>query len=144
MKILRKIKIAVPSELASLDRVLLQFDRVYQNSISERDWLQCQLALVEGFTNAVRHAHKNLPAEVPIEIEVILTEQSLEIRIWDWGEAFDLKGFISKILGNRKNWLNRARGITILNEIADRLDYYRTSQGKNCLLIVKQLSRQEV
>jgi serine/threonine-protein kinase RsbW len=140
LKVLRKIKIEVKSELSSLDRVLLEFDRVYQNSISERDWLQCQLALAEGFTNAVRHAHKNLSADVPIEIEVTLTEATLEIRIWDRGKAFDLKGFISKLLGDRRNWLDRARGITILNKIADRLDYYRTSQGKNCLLIVKKLS----
>jgi serine/threonine-protein kinase RsbW len=143
LKVLPKIKIEVPSELTSLNRVLLQFDRVYQHSLSERDWLQCQLALAEGFTNAVRHAHKNLSSEVPIEIEITLTERTLEIRIWDRGGAFDLKGFISKILGDRKNWLNRARGITIINRIADRLDYYRTSQGKNCLLIVKQLSSKD-
>ena len=58
MKIPTKINIQVPSDLKALDQVLFQFNKIYQASIPQKDWLQCQLALVEGFTNAVRHAHQ--------------------------------------------------------------------------------------
>ena len=52
---------------------------------------QCKLAVVEGFTNAVRHAHKNLPRETPIELEITVFNERLEIKIWDGGEPFDFQ-----------------------------------------------------
>ena len=140
MKVLQSIKIQVPSDLKVLDQVLVQFNEIYQNSIPLRDWLQCRLALVEGFTNAVRHAHKNLPSEIPIRIEVLLKETAMEIRIWDYGSAFDLHGFIRENSEKNTDWLASGRGIPILNKISNRLDYYRTEQEQNCLLIVKEFA----
>lgn len=142
MKVLRSIEIEVPSDLKALDQVLVQFNEIYQNSIPLRDWLQCRLALAEGFTNAVRHAHKNLPPEIPIRIEVLLKETAMEIRIWDYGSAFDLHGFITENSQKHANWLASGRGIPILNKISNRLDYYRTEQQQNCLLIVKEFANQ--
>jgi serine/threonine-protein kinase RsbW len=45
----------------------------------------------EAFTNAVRHAHKNLPRETPFELEITVFNERLEIKIWDWGEPFDFQ-----------------------------------------------------
>jgi serine/threonine-protein kinase RsbW len=45
----------------------------------------------EAFTNAVRHAHKNLPRETRIDLEITVFNARLEIKIWDWGELFDLQ-----------------------------------------------------
>ena len=142
MKVLRKIQIEVASELNALDRVLLQSNQIYQDSIYERDWLECRLALAEGFTNAVRHAHKHLSKDIPIKIEILLTEKTIEIRIWDWGAAFDLQGFIARKSQQTNYWLASGRGIPILLKIADYLDYFRTEKEQNCLLIVKNLSNQ--
>jgi len=47
--------------------------------------------VIEGFTNAVRHAHKNLPLETPIELEVMVLNEHLEVKILDWGEPFDIQ-----------------------------------------------------
>lgn len=127
----------VPSDLQALDRLLLQFNQIYRDFVPYGDWLQCRLALAEGFTNAVRHAHKNLPQDVPIAIEVTLKQDAMEIRIWDYGEAFDLQGFIAETSEKHHDWLSSGRGIPLLNKIADRLDYYRTEEQQNCLLIVK-------
>ncbi|MEG4086414.1 ATP-binding protein [Microcoleus sp. POL10_C6] len=52
---------------------------------------QCKLATIEGFTNAVRHAHKNLPLETPINLEITVFNERLEVNIWDMGEPFDLQ-----------------------------------------------------
>ncbi|MEG3936651.1 ATP-binding protein [Microcoleus sp. S36b_A3] len=52
---------------------------------------QCKLATIEGFTNAVRHAHKNLPLETPINLEITVFSERLEVKIWDMGEPFDLQ-----------------------------------------------------
>ena len=96
LKVLRSIKIEVESDLKALDEVLSQFNTIYHDSIPIRDWLQCRLALAEGFTNAVRHAHKNLPRNTPIRIEVLLNQTTMEIAIRDRGPAFDLHGFIAE------------------------------------------------
>ena len=140
MRILYSIKIEAPSDLKALDQVLFQFNQIYQNFIPLRDWLQCRLALAEGFTNAVRHAHKNLPPEIPIKIEVLLKETAMEIKIWDHGSAFDLHGFIAETSKKHADWLGSGRGIPILNKISSRLDYFRTEQQQNCLLIVKEFA----
>ena len=140
LKVIRSIKIEVPSDLEALNLVLVQFDVIYQDFISLRDWLQCRLALAEGFTNAVRHAHHNLPPTVPIRINVLLKETAMEIEIWDYGAAFDLKSFIAETSQKHDGWLASGRGIPLLNKISDRLDYYRTEQQQNCLSIVKKFA----
>lgn len=68
MEVLRSIEIQVPRDLQALEQVLLQFNQIYQDFIPLRDWLQCRLAFAEGFTNAVRHTHKNLPSNISIRI----------------------------------------------------------------------------
>jgi len=144
LKVLRTIDIEVPGNLQELDLLLLRFNQIYQDFIPCRDWLQCRLALAEGFTNAVRHAHKNIPQEIPIVIEVLLRQNSLEIRIWDYGSAFDLKGFIAESSLKHNGWLTSGRGIPLLNKIADILDYQRTDTQKNCLLIIKEFKSYRV
>ena len=141
MKVLRSIKIEVPSDLKALDEVLFRFNAIYQDSIPIKDWLQCRLALAEGFTNAVRHAHKNLPRDIPVRIEVLLNQTTMEIKIWDRGSAFDLHGFIAETSKKNADWLASGRGIPILNKISDRLNYYRTEQQQNCLVIVKEFTK---
>ncbi len=133
-----KTNINVPSDLRALDHVLLQFNKVYRDYISQQDWLQCQLALVEGFTNAVRHAHKNLPSQTPISIDVKLTHKQMEIRIWDRGKFFDLQKFIHRMSNENNQWLGSGRGISIMVKIADRLEYNRSYDNRNCLLIIKK------
>ena len=140
LKVLRSIKIEAPSDLKALDQVLFQFNQIHQSFIPLRDWLQCRLALAEGFTNAVRHAHKNLPPEITIRIEVILKETAIEIKIWDHGSAFDLHSFIAETSEKYDGWLKSGRGIPILNKISNRLDYYRTEKQENCLLIIKEFT----
>ncbi len=140
LKVLQKIQIEVTSTLNALDRILLQFEQIYQDFISQQDWLQCRLAMAEGFTNAVRHAHKNLPEETIVKIEILLTKAYIEILIWDWGEAFDLHNFIAQTSQKHHNWLNSGRGIPLLVKISDRLEYHRLG-SRNCLLIVKKLGK---
>ena len=52
---------------------------------------QCILVVSEAFTNLVHHAHKNLPRETPMELEITVFNERLEIKIWDRGEPFDFQ-----------------------------------------------------
>lgn len=143
LKVLQKIQIEVSSTLNALDRILLQFEQIYQDFIPQQDWLQCRLAMAEGFTNAVRHAHKNLPEETEVKIEVFVTQVSIEILIWDWGKVFDLHNFIVQTSQKHHNWLDSGRGIPLIIKIADRLEYHRIG-SRNCLLIIKKISKPRI
>ena len=127
----------VPTDLKALDQVLSWFDQLYQPFIPKKVWLQCQLALAEGFTNAVRHAHKDLSANVPIDIEVTLFPESLEMRIWDQGPPFDLEQRLQNLEQAVDVTAGGGRGIAILQRIADKLSYTRTTDNRNCLVVVK-------
>ncbi len=131
----------IQSNLKHLDQVLERFDQLYQPWIIKKDWLQCQLALAEGFTNAVRHAHAQLPEITPIKIEFQLQSERLEIRIWDQGSPFDLLEYLDKLQGKERQLQSHGQGLFILQKIATHLSYTRTADQQNCLLIIKTLSR---
>lgn len=126
-----------PTDLKALDRVLSWFEQLYEPSIPKKVWLQCQLALAEGFTNAVRHAHKDLSPNVPIDIEVTLSANCLELRVWDRGPSFDLEQRLQNVDQTVDVTAGGGRGIAILQKIADKLSYTRTDDNRNCLLIMK-------
>ena len=106
---------------------------------------QLDLVLAEGFSNVVYHAHEHLPEETPIDIELEIFPDRVELRIWDQGEPFDL--FSKKqILDRRHQEIldvddipTGGRGLMIMESIADRISYDRTPEGRNCLWIVKNL-----
>ncbi|MDV3001420.1 MAG: hypothetical protein N5P05_003026 [Chroococcopsis gigantea SAG 12.99] len=137
-----KISFKVASDLKELDRVLDNFNELDQNAIPRQDWLQCQLALAEGFTNAVRHAHKALPPNTPIDIEFTLNPDSVEIRIWDHGEPFDLDRSLTLLAHKNDRFAGRGQGLPILQKVSTILNYRRTDDNRNCLLIVKAFSHE--
>jgi serine/threonine-protein kinase RsbW len=103
----QKISLLVNTDVSALTTVLEWFKQLKDLSLPQDAWWACQLALAEGFTNAVRHAHKNLPLETPIQLEVAVFAGRLEIRIWDCGQAFDLNAKLKENLAaDRKRSLN--------------------------------------
>lgn len=137
MKFLRQAQIQVNTDLDELAHVLEWFDQFNSPTISRPIWLQCQLALAEGFTNAVRHAHRDKPRETPIDIEVTVLSQALEIRIWDFGSVFNLKHLLETLPTEMDKEAEGGRGLKLIKRMADRVDYMRTTDDRNCLLIVK-------
>lgn len=128
----------VKNDLTALEQVLSWFDDLNQPFIPRKVWLQCQLALAEGFTNAVRHAHQGLPTDVSIELEVTIFPQYLEMRIWDQGPPFDLERWFQNHEKKVDSGSGGGRGLAILKKIADQLSYTRTDDNRNCLLMVKR------
>lgn len=120
-----------------VEQVLLWFNRLYEPSIPEKIWEACQVAIVEGFSNAVRHAHHDLQSNTPIDIEVTLSFKSLEIRIWDQGPGFNLKESLQSLDKFPGSQREAGYGLKVLRGIADQLSYTHTENNRNCLLIVK-------
>jgi serine/threonine-protein kinase RsbW len=94
---LQKLHLQVNTDLRAIDRVLDWFNQLENLPIPQTVFYQCQLALAEGFTNAVRHAHQGLPLETSIELEVTVFNERLEIKIWDYGQPFDLDAKLSEL-----------------------------------------------
>lgn len=137
LDILMQSRYETETDQRVLPSVLSWFDNFRDLPIPQEAWLQCQLALIEGFTNAVRHAHSGLPTETPIEIEVTATTQSLDIKIWDRGPGFDFKQMLTRKMQQSNYDAADGRGLSIMNRVADTVEYSRTADQRNCLYIQK-------
>ena len=133
--------LSVKTDLNNLKQVLDWFHQIHPNQASERDWLECQIALAEGFTNAVRHAHQALPSETAIQLELGIELDHIEIRIWDHGPLFDLCQYLQTHPHFPEQDADNGRGLLLINRIADNLQYRRIDNSHNCLSIVKYLSQ---
>jgi serine/threonine-protein kinase RsbW len=136
---LRRDHLTVQSDLTVLTQVQEWFEQFCAQYSSRLFWLKGQLyplnlALAEGFSNAVRHAHHELPTETAIEIDLALWDDRIEIRIWDQGKPFD-----PNLLEEPKPGTLRVGGYGwfLLRRLADQVAYERNPDGRNCLLIVK-------
>jgi serine/threonine-protein kinase RsbW len=87
----------VNTDLNEIAQVLKWFEQFQYQQITADLRLRAQIVLVEGFTNAVRHAHQYLSEDTPIDIDVNLFSRQLEICIWDHGEPFDFETFIDDV-----------------------------------------------
>lgn len=127
----------VKTDLSELRKVLDWFGSLKQESVSEQDWLQCQIALAEGFTNVVRHAHKHLPEEIPIQIDIDFLPNAVEMRIWDYGPPFNLIANLDQLTDAGDVEAEAGRGLRLLKKIASELHYHQQENGHNCLIVTK-------
>ncbi|MEG4577960.1 ATP-binding protein [Microcoleus sp. N3A4] len=107
------ISLQVNTDVNALTRVLLWFEQLKDLSLPNEVWWKFQLALAEGFTNAVRHAHKNLPVETPVQLEITVFDGRWELKVWDCGPCFDFDAKLEEIMAaDRKGCLD----LEVLND----------------------------
>jgi serine/threonine-protein kinase RsbW len=138
----------VASDLDGMTIVAEWFEQFNHPPIKPRLWQEGQIALIEGFTNAVRHAHQHLDPTTPVEIAAEVSTEALEISIWDQGEAYDIEVAFEQIsqlihnpdfdpLEREAQW-----GSIMLLKLRDEYGWqigYQRQQDKNCLRIAKAL-----
>ena len=127
------------SHLEELKGVQRWFRTLITGLAKDTPWLdeqfdQLNLALAEGFTNAVRHAHAHLPDSTPIEIELWVSCQQIEIRIIDRGEPFDPDSLSAPKPGALREG---GYGWFLLRKLSDQVSYERWADQFNCLRIIK-------
>lgn len=122
---------------ASLIQLLSWFEQ-FKLLMPSTTWMQSQAALVEGFTNAVCHAHCDLPNDTLIDIEVRLDQGVIELRIWDWGDEFDLTAFMKTLPAEFDIEAESGRGLRVISNICDQLEYIRLDDQRNCLYMIKR------
>lgn len=89
--------IRVETDLNAVSQVIQWFEQFNRSPLVYDLWVQGRIALIEGLTNAVQHAHKALPQETPIDLAVKISSNKIEICVWDEGPAFDLEALLSQI-----------------------------------------------
>ncbi|MBD2355792.1 anti-sigma regulatory factor [Tolypothrix sp. FACHB-123] len=140
----------VASDLDEMITVVEWFNQFNCQQLPYQMWIEGQTALIEGFTNVVRHAHINLSPQTPVELTATINSQSFQICIWDRGEIFDLEAVLEELnqqtsdrqfnpLEREAHWgcifllkLKRDYGWTV--------KYTHEAGNKNCLLLQKNIA----
>jgi serine/threonine-protein kinase RsbW len=136
---LKQYHLQVKTELEALKEVLQWFEGLVFPLVPQRIGWQCEVALVEAFTNAVRHAHQNLPKTTPIDLEVKLLPNFLEMRIWDRGQPFDFQAKLRKGEQNVDSIEKEGgRGLQFIKKLTDELQYLNLPNHRNCLVMRKK------
>lgn len=136
---LKQYHLRVKTELEALKEVLQWFEGLVFPLVPQRIGWQCEVALVEAFTNAVRHAHQNLPKTTPIDLEVKLLPNFLEMRIWDRGQPFDFQAKLRKGEQNVDSIEKEGgRGLQFIKKLTDELQYLNLPNHRNCLVMRKK------
>ncbi|TAF51643.1 MAG: ATP-binding protein [Oscillatoriales cyanobacterium] len=135
-----KYSISVSSKLTNLVRVLEWFEACQSDHMPNSFWLPSKIALAEAFTNAVRHAHRRLPETTPVQINLSISRITLELEVIDYGAPFDLLAHLARQPKVTDLYATHGRGLKLLESIADRLEYRRLRDGRNCLYFQKHYS----
>lgn len=135
---MRRERLRVVSQLDGVTQVQNWFSEICRSLDDENSWVsryadRLMLALTEGFTNAVRHAHAELPPETDITIDFTVTNHRAEIRIWDYGEPFNPELLPEPEPGEL---VDSGYGWFLLRRLTDEVTYRRMKE-RNCLSIVQ-------
>ena len=147
---LKQYQIQVNSDIYALAKLQGWFQQ-FQSFLPKPTWMQCNLVMVEVFTNVVSYAHEGLSEETPIDIEITIHEvgKFLEMRIWDYGGPFDLEAQIelaTKEVGKTKDAIEiddiptGGRGLFIAKMVADDISYRQMDDGRNCFVMTKSFA----
>jgi len=135
----KQSKLEIPSDLSQLKRVreflrdicLQSCDRV----AVEGDLAQLELAVTEVISNIIRHAYHG-QADGKIRLEVNLFVNRLLLRIYHRGEAFDPAAAASASAQSPAH-----KGLNIIKECMDNVQYARSRHGENCVFLEKILKQ---
>lgn len=129
-----KSELHVPSDLNFLSIVENWLLECLKVQLGESvDWSRqssrLRLALVEAYSNAVRHAHKE-QANLPVLLRLELKGRDLSLEIWDQGEGFDMSTYLAP---NPSAKQEGGYGWLIMNRLMDKVEYQLQVDGANCL-----------
>ena len=137
-----RTELHIPSDLKFLTVVenwLLGFlEAELQETVDwPRQSSRLRLALVEAYSNVVRHAHRDQP-NLPVLIRLELKERDLALEIWDHGTGYDLSTYLPP---NPEDKQENGYGWLIMHRLMDRVEYRLQVNGRNCLKLEASLPK---
>ncbi|HZR17134.1 MAG TPA: ATP-binding protein [Verrucomicrobiae bacterium] len=105
-----------------------------QNGCTEQARMDCELILVEGCNNAIKHSRaKTLQAAVVVEVSV--EQDAIELRITDHGPGFAWPETSNLPEPEKES----GRGLYLIRALTDYSAYFRRADG-NMLVLRKKRS----
>jgi len=137
-----KSELHVPSDLRFLTVVEDWLLGCLEIELKESaDWShysnRLRLALVEAYSNVVRHAHKNQPY-LPVLIRLEIKEEDITLEIWDCGEGYNVSNYMPPSPTDKQEG---GYGWLIMNRLMDKVDYQVQINGCNCLKLEATLQK---
>lgn len=131
-----RIELKLPSQLTFLgvpDAILMEIG----NDLDCPKKLVEELgaAVIEACTNAMEHGNKLLESDL-IEVVIEVNAERLVVTVCDQGGGFDYSAWQPDTDILRE----RGRGILIMREFADSLEYDRAPDGRFCVRLTKLLT----
>lgn len=123
------VDIKVPNQtryLCLIGHIGENIARTLRNYSGDREKLAYDLNLVltEAMANAIQHANEGNPAK-EVHIEISIVDQRLIIRVFDFGQGFDVKQYVKP----RHPLEEHGRGIYLIHTIMDEISYLPTDGG---------------
>ncbi|TVU54846.1 MAG: ATP-binding protein [Arthrospira sp. PLM2.Bin9] len=140
--LLMRSHLQVGTDLLFLEEVLEWFEQITTPFLPPDLNYECKIAITEGFTNVVRHAHHGLSKATPIDIQVDILSNYIEIKLWDVGQPFDFHKKLHLILNEKIAPLEKeqGRGLILMSKLTDELTYCRLENHRNCLTMRRHWS----
>jgi len=126
--------ISHPENLKIIRKVMK--DVMSKTGLSKKDSGCVILAIDEACSNIIKHGYKN-DYNQKIDLTIILKKNLLSISILDNGIRFDKNSIETRNIDEIKPG---GLGIYIINQVMDRVEYARTSEGFNKIKMVKKLN----
>lgn len=129
-----KTELNIPSDLKFLTIVEDWILGSLQAEIGDCvDWnkqsSRLRLALVEAYSNVVRHAHKE-KSSLPVHIRLELKDGDLALEFWDRGEGYNTDAYLPPDPNDKQEG---GYGWLIMNRLMDKVEYQLQVNGGNCL-----------
>lgn len=134
---LYQAELTTETRTSAISEVLTWLNSISPRPISAKVWLECQTALVEGFDNVIRHAHKNLPPETPILIQLSIYNEAIKIQIWDQGEPYDFGKALKETPEQVDVTAEHGRGLLLMRRLTNYLAYSHNPDNRNCLQMIR-------
>jgi serine/threonine-protein kinase RsbW len=95
------------------------------------------MSVIEAGTNAIQHGHHR-DATKPVDVEFRVFPEALEIVVHDTGKGFDVKSINGNVTSPEHLLDARGRGIYIMRECMDTVEFEFSSGGTTCRLVKKR------
>ena len=83
---------------------------------------EISISVIEACTNALEHGNKSAP-DTSVRVIFHREKGRLVVEVFDLGEGFDFKAYLQNIPDPSDIHKMRGRGIYIMNEMMDTLEY---------------------
>jgi len=121
-------RIRIPASLEELHHVYSWADEhLTQTGIPEAKRFDIMLALSEAVTNAIRHGCHNSTGDF-VDIEVMITERSVNIRVHDCGTGFEPET-LPDPTKDENLLVPSGRGVFLIKNLADDVHFDFSQDG---------------